>query len=57
METKQMTYFESAEDIIITKKEAIKEIREHGASPHEFFEEMGTHEEYEAQAVLAWLGY
>ena len=52
------TYYESAEGITITHKRAIKELREHGVTDlKEFYDELGHHETYDAQAVLAWLGY
>ena len=54
----QMTYFDSAEGITITHKRAIKELRDHGVTDiTEFYEDLGHHETYQAQAVLAWLGY
>lgn len=54
------TYYESAEDITITRRRAIQELNIHGATPDlitEFFAEMGTRDEYGAQEVLSWLGY
>lgn len=50
-------YYESAEDIIISKARAKKEIEKHGSSWEEFVEDNGDHVEYDAQAVLRWLGY
>lgn len=55
-----MTYFESAEGITISKKKALEEIVKHGVPMSDitvFFSEMGEKEEYDAQAVLLWLGY
>jgi len=53
-----MTYYESAENITITKERALKELHKHGiVDIAEFFEDMGDKEIYDAQAVLAWLGY
>lgn len=53
-----MTYYESAEDLMITKERAIKELRKHGVVElAEFFEDMGEKDYYEAQDVLNWLGY
>lgn len=52
------TYYESAQGITITHKQAIKELREHGVTDlKEFYDELGHHETYDAQAVLVWLGY
>ena len=52
------TYYESAEGITITHKRAIKELREHGVTDlSDFYDDLGQQETYEAQAVLAWLGY
>lgn len=52
-----MSYYESAEDITISKERAQKEIAKHGSSWLEFVEDMGDSASYDAQAVLAWLGY
>ena len=53
-----MTYYESAQGTTITHKRAIKEIREHGIIDiTEFYDDLGQQETYQAQAVLAWLGY
>ena len=52
-----MSYYESAEGMTISKERAKKEISRHSASWEEFVEDNGEHEEYDAQAVLAWLGY
>lgn len=52
-----MDYYESAEGINISKARAKQEIAKHGSSWEEFVEDMGEHENYDAQAVLAWLGY
>lgn len=66
-----MTYFDSAEDMIITKARAWSEFKSHG-STHEDFEEFlmdvisestttlddeGNISGLDAQSVLAWLGY
>ena len=58
-EARQMTtYYESAQGITITHKRAIKELREHGVTDlKEFYDDLGKQETYQAQAVLAWLGY
>ena len=64
-------YYDSAEGLTISRERAIQELIEHGCIPQEggdyantengdfaeFFNEMGDHAEYDAQAVLQWLGY
>ena len=52
-----MTYYESAEGELITMARALQELASHDADAAEFFEDMGEHAEYDAQAVLDWLGY
>lgn len=56
-----MTYFESAENIKITKAHALQELKNHGIIHPEDFQrflmEMGDCEEYTATGVLIWLGY
>lgn len=56
-----MTYYESAENEIITQKRALFELKKHGIINETdielFFEEMGNVDFYEAQQVLGWLGY
>ena len=52
-----MDYYESAEGMTISKERAKKEIVKHGSSWEEFVEDNGEHESYDAQAVLAWIGY
>lgn len=52
-----MDYMTSAEGIVIDRARALYEIRKHQASEEEFLKEMGDHAEYEATAVLGWLGY
>ena len=56
-----MDYYESAEDIIISQDRALQELARHGITSNEdiveFFNDMGQLEEYDAQAVLRWLGY
>tara|TARA_B110000902_G_scaffold233926_1_gene278107 strand:- start:668 stop:916 length:249 start_codon:yes stop_codon:yes gene_type:complete len=53
----KMTYYDSAENMTITKKRALLEVKNHGASVSEFFGECGVHANYNAQTVLNWLGY
>lgn len=52
-----MTYYESAEGLLLTKERAIEEVIAHGCSPCEFLAEMGEEEQYSATEVLEWLGY
>ena len=52
-----MNYYESAEGKTISKKRALLEVKNHGASASEFLNECGVHESYNAQTVLNWLGY
>lgn len=52
------TYYDSAEDLEITRERAIQELRSHSIyDPSEFFADVGEKETYQAQAVLDWLGY
>tara|TARA_R110000787_G_scaffold63469_1_gene142846 strand:- start:376 stop:549 length:174 start_codon:yes stop_codon:yes gene_type:complete len=57
-----MDYYESAEEITITRERALEELENHGISANSdeidlFNLELGEKETYEAQDVLAWLGY
>lgn len=53
-----MDYYESAEDIIITRERALLELaRHHCKDIEQFFDDLGDREEYQAQDVLDWLGY
>lgn len=52
-----MSYYESAEGYKCSKERAKQEIDNHNASWAEFVADNGEHEEYNAQDVLAWLGY
>jgi len=53
-----MDYYESAEELTITKDRALQEIRDHGCEDFdEFFHDLGDRAEYSAQDVLVWLGY
>ena len=44
------TYYDSAEDIILSQERAFQEF-------DEFLADMGDKDEYPAQEVLEWLGY
>tara|TARA_R110001592_G_scaffold32260_9_gene113184 strand:- start:240 stop:404 length:165 start_codon:yes stop_codon:yes gene_type:complete len=51
-------YYESAEELTITRKRALQELKDHSCEDIEqFFEDLGDLEEYDAQKVLNWLGY
>ncbi len=53
-----MDYYESAEDLTITRERALLELARHGCEDIEqFFDDLGDREEYNAQSVLIWLGY
>lgn len=51
-------YYDSAEGLTITKRRALQELSAHCCEDIQgFYDDMGDHETYDAQAVLAWLGY
>lgn len=56
-----MTYYDSAKDVTISPMRVIKELERHGiVTPQdmaEFYKAFGIRKEYNAQAVLVWLGY
>ena len=57
-----MTYYESAEEIRIGHKRAMRLLQDHGAPAgdrdrNEFYAACGLRTSYDAQAVLGWLGY
>ena len=53
-----MDYYESAEDLTITRDRALQELRDHSCEDFgEFIADLGDREEYSAQSVLDWLGY
>ena len=63
-----LSYYESAEEITISKTRAIQELRKHGIrsqiesgiyqdSIESFLEDVGDLDQYDAQSVLTWLGY
>ena len=56
---KQVTYYESAEDIMISRDRAIQEVIDHGLADEigTFLDDLGIWDEYLAQDVLQWLGY
>jgi|TARA_R110002167_G_scaffold17456_4_gene66657 hypothetical protein len=51
-------YYDSAENLMVTKERVCQELKAHGVvNVHEFFEELGFSSHYKAQDVLDWLGY
>jgi hypothetical protein len=51
-------YYDSAEDIMISRERTRQELKAHGVVDlKEFFDELGDKETYLAQDVLDWLGY
>jgi hypothetical protein len=54
-----MTYFESAEGVMITRDRALKELIDHGMKDEidTFIKDMGDRQQYAARDVLQWLGY
>ena len=53
-----MDYYDSAENLIISRDRALQELRAHSCEDfHEFFQDLGDKSEYLAQDVLNWLGY
>jgi hypothetical protein len=54
-----MDYYESAEDLIISRDRAIQEIKDHDALTEidDFYSIYEVKDSYEAQDVLTWLGY
>ncbi|MCE9984076.1 hypothetical protein LZ656_17030 [Leclercia adecarboxylata] len=58
--TTHLTYFDSAEGITISRERALTELKKHNIPDDEialFYEDNGSCETYDAQAVLSWLGY
>ena len=49
--------YDDALEVIVSKREAIAEIKAHGLDPYDFFYEIGEKEEYVGIDVLSWLGY
>ena len=51
-------YYDSAENLMVTRKRVCQELKAHGVVyVHEFFQELGYFSHYKAQDVLDWLGY
>jgi hypothetical protein len=51
-------YYDSAEDIVISRHRALCELKAHGIVDFkEFFDDLGDEKLYLAQMVLDWLGY
>ena len=54
----ESSYYESAEGCTISKERAKFEVvNKHNCDWHEFLVDMGEHDSYCAQSVLAWIGY
>lgn len=51
-----LTYYDSAENVIITFYRAMSIVIEHGCSMKEFLEVKGKQDSYDAQEVLYYLG-
>lgn len=51
-----MSYAEAIETTI-SRQQAIRELKRHGACLEEFFAELGDRAEYSGAEVLGWLGY
>ena len=54
-----MDYYDTAEDVTLTKAQVYVQLERHNLEgDYELFlKEVGDHKTYEAQKVLAWLGY
>ena len=54
-----MDYYDTAENVTLTKGQALVELERHNLEgDYELFlKDLGDHRTYEAQKVLAWLGY
>lgn len=50
-------YYDSAEELTITRTRALREVEAHDCDAQEFLEDMGDSETYLAQDVLSWIGY
>jgi len=52
-------YYETAENVTISKERAFQEIKKHNLENEFdlFLQDCGDQSEYDAQTVLAWLGY
>lgn len=51
-------YYESAENVAITRQRALDELKRHQIEDtDEFYTDLGYCDIYRAQAVLRWLGY
>lgn len=49
--------YDDAVVAIVSKAEAVAEIRRHGQDPAEFFDEIGERDQYVGHEILDWLGY
>lgn len=49
--------FEEAWDAVVSRDEALHEVRRHQCDEAEFLSEVGDKDEYIGEDVLGWLGY
>ena len=49
--------YETALNSIVTKSEAIKEVKDHGCDVNDFLNDVGNKSEYLGSEILHWLGY
>ena len=58
-EIQTMDYYDTAENVTLTKGQAYVQLERHNLEgDYELFlKDLGDHRTYEAQKVLAWLGY
>ena len=48
---------EEAYEAVITRKQVIETLKEHGYDPKDFFAECGDRDTYTGKVVLDWMGY
>ena len=49
--------YDEAMSVMVTRKEALNEVLDHGLEWCDFINDCGDLPEYAGEAVLAWLGY
>lgn len=52
-----MTYEQAMSGETISRKQALREVEDHGIDIMEFIEECGDSAHYNSREVLEWLGY
>lgn len=52
-----MTYEQAMAGETITRKQAFREVEDHGIDINEFIEDCGDSAHYNSREVLEWLGY